>query len=1011
MSQQRAPNDVHASTNNPNANGEEAATVSCTGESANDDKNQRSKAGVGVLIACFVCKRKFPSEAMLAKHKKKSRLHRENLARMSMAIVDAKGLEDIQMKRKKGEKEEIAFDAMEQKPSPVLSAASSMPIEKEALNKVEKEKEESRQCQFTDLIMKESEQQTSYCTKKTRVVGLPEDKKLMSLLNWLIVSNIQFCLADGAVGIECRHCADDISVNRAVNALCMPSTTKDIGKSSRFIAFHHFPICPYFPSPERKIIKECFSETSYESVLQNKENLLGLTSFCETVAEKCLNLADDYEHNQIIPLTSQNTQNFTVFPDRSLSVILSDEPKGQQVEPSLGTLGSEPKASDSVEFSLELDTGKIEGAVFQTHCPDETGCISSPQKQPLCYEGCLKQGACDSDFSNKFANAGNEAPFNAVCPAEISYDAANDADYQTKVAIADDDCSKASTADHDIPEGASTDVNDPKAISNDTDCPKESANEANEVDCPNGAPIILRSPKEATTTVDNPQRAVRPIESIDFDECHNEVPNMVDCLGIVADDKDCPKEGADVFVCPEILACNAECPKVLADVGAYPDMVACDKDCQDGRRDIDDCPKEVACNFHCTKDKVDIGHLCPNEAEYDADSPSEALLNCDPENVLSLHSPSDEDNLTPMNSFLRKYCVEAFISDSKGKGPHNLSQYQAVPQVGMRCRFCRDSTKTSTMSVVFPRRTTMVYDACMSILQKHFLQSKCPKIPKAIVDELRAKSAEHETFVEANVSSAADDKVARQIAYEAAKIEKMGVSNGPKGLLKGPAKAQESKCEVIKSRKMGFTDSSMSLMKRSRVKASADPLGSVTDQSMLTSEFSSSKNAEFQGEEKSTDDVSPPVSSNANSCLSSVSFRNKRSSRSVQEEATKSRQHGNDSSMIEDGDSEYCTSYMKLFMSLLEIWCPAAGKNHDPINRCHLRCRKCAASDSTVGVFTIVSSLYCFLFAFFSKLFFSDLLLMKCVHFTARDQKTPCEPCLKIKSSNTYLTVHTCRLM
>jgi hypothetical protein len=378
----------------------------------------------------------------------------------------------------------------------------------------------------------------------------------------------------------------------------------------------------------------------------------------------------------------------------------------------------------------------------------------------------------------------------------------------------------------------------------------------------------------------------------------------------------------------------------------------------------------------------------------------------------------------------------------------------------------------------------MVYDACMSILQKHFLQSKCPKIPKAIVDELRAKSVEHETLVEAYVSSAADDKVARQIAYEAAKIEKMGVSNGPKGLLSGPVKAQESKSEVIESRKLGFTDSFMSLMRPSRVKTSTDQYRRVTDQSILTSEFTSTKKPEVQSEEKSTEDISPPVSSNANSFLSSASFRNKRSSRSfqeeatksrqlgndssmivtssknpevqgeeisppvssnansflssasfrnkrssrsfqeeatksrqlgndssmivtssknpevqgeeisppvssnansflssasfrnkrssrsVQEEATKSRQRGNDSSMIEDRDSEYCTPYMKLFMSLLEICCPAAGQNHDPLNRCHLRCRKCAASDSSLGVFTVVSSLYCFLFAFFSKLFF-----------------------------------------
>jgi hypothetical protein len=93
------------------------------------------------------------------------------------------------------------------------------------------------------------------------------------------------------------------------------------------------------------------------------------------------------------------------------------------------------------------------------------------------------------------------------------------------------------------------------------------------------------------------------------------------------------------------------------------------------------------------------------------------------------HAMEDERNLTPLQCFLRKYCIEVYTATQvdttracKGKG-----QVMVVGQVGLRCCFCHvtSSSNEDRGSVYFPQTVDNIYNGCMNLIQRHFIQCSC----------------------------------------------------------------------------------------------------------------------------------------------------------------------------------------------------------------------------------------------------------------------------------------------
>eukprot|EP00590_Aulacoseira_subarctica_P009015 CAMPEP_0172436706 /NCGR_PEP_ID=MMETSP1064-20121228/71864_1 /TAXON_ID=202472 /ORGANISM="Aulacoseira subarctica , Strain CCAP 1002/5" /LENGTH=751 /DNA_ID=CAMNT_0013185125 /DNA_START=10 /DNA_END=2265 /DNA_ORIENTATION=+ len=649
--------------------------AACVGD---ESKTINSENGIpkGIFIACLLCKRKFPTGELLEKHKKKSRLHQENLAR----IISKPAI--------------ISENAPVQNEEKALRLTSETPASAQAADDKPKQLSE-----ITEVGVFQWNSSPG-SDKFTGIIGDPRDEKLLSTLNWIIVSNVQFWVIHDKFGVECHHCASDKVNVRPVNATFLLSSMKDIGKTVRLIAFHHFPICPYFPSSERKKIKDCFNDQSYNSVLHDDPRLFGLANFCSYVAERRLRLLDDRENGRIL------------LPSNMIPHLLSNS------------------STSSVLFE---------------------------QQQIV------------------LTDKGNED-------------------------------------------------------------------------------------KEKHTSVEGK-------------------PPLV--------------EGIDA------QATDAE--------------------------------------------------LCS----------------------MPMYSPEDEDKLSPLHVFLRKHCIEIFYEDSESKqassvkkgdvGSHSSSSYKQQ-RVGIRCVFCRDTSKSNQMNlmnVVFPRRMTMVHDACMSILNKHFLPPLCPQIPEAILAELKVM---YEGRENALALEGDDDVTAKEIAYVAAQIEKIGISNGSKGL---------RWCNDLKARFPNTTPflanaySSTHLDAASAASTSSHPdedrceenfteqpqASSSTHLGAASAASTSSHLDEDQFEENFTK-ISPPEA---------VKASDRPQASSVARIAPQEKSDDSNftfsfysSCLVEKEDIECCTEYMVYYMSQLEIWFPASRENHPKVI-CQITCRHCVAShkDSSDGLFVI----------------------------------------------------------
>lgn len=105
----------------------------------------------------------------------------------------------------------------------------------------------------------------------------------------------------------------------------------------------------------------------------------------------------------------------------------------------------------------------------------------------------------------------------------------------------------------------------------------------------------------------------------------------------------------------------------------------------------------------------------------------------------SLALPEDEEFLSPMHCFMRKYCVEAFANECKIGNDAAKPAYGRriqVGQVGIRCLFCKShpNTKGNERAVCFPSSLPNIYHSIETWQRRH--ASVCPHIPGAIRHEL-----------------------------------------------------------------------------------------------------------------------------------------------------------------------------------------------------------------------------------------------------------------------------------
>lgn len=101
------------------------------------------------------------------------------------------------------------------------------------------------------------------------------------------------------------------------------------------------------------------------------------------------------------------------------------------------------------------------------------------------------------------------------------------------------------------------------------------------------------------------------------------------------------------------------------------------------------------------------------------------------EGTCSLALPEDEDFLSPLHSFIRRYCVETFTatqqdaSESQFGRSHGSRVIQG--QVGIRCLHCRNTAHKRERAVCFPSSLKNIYHSIETWQRRHSLV--CQDIP------------------------------------------------------------------------------------------------------------------------------------------------------------------------------------------------------------------------------------------------------------------------------------------
>ncbi len=126
-------------------------------------------------------------------------------------------------------------------------------------------------------------------------------------------------------------------------------------------------------------------------------------------------------------------------------------------------------------------------------------------------------------------------------------------------------------------------------------------------------------------------------------------------------------------------------------------------------------------------------------------------------NHFMLALASDDQWLTPLHCFVRRYCVEAFVTTSKDIAAPCMGKRNplSVDQVGIRCPYCSpervrrksqndtiDDTPACENGVIYPSIISRIYNSSINLLQRHL--RLCPYVPPEILaryEELKISNA------------------------------------------------------------------------------------------------------------------------------------------------------------------------------------------------------------------------------------------------------------------------------
>jgi len=142
-------------------------------------------------------------------------------------------------------------------------------------------------------------------------------------------------------------------------------------------------------------------------------------------------------------------------------------------------------------------------------------------------------------------------------------------------------------------------------------------------------------------------------------------------------------------------------------------------------------------------------------ANLPAFNPPSKQLDPNASDYFPLSRPEDEEWLTPLHCFVRKYCVEVFVATPADVAAPCMGKRNpvSVDQVGIRCPYCSpermkgkinevDAARARENGVVYPSLISRIYNATINLLQRHL--RTCAYVPPEILaryDELKNSNA------------------------------------------------------------------------------------------------------------------------------------------------------------------------------------------------------------------------------------------------------------------------------
>ena len=142
--------------------------------------------------------------------------------------------------------------------------------------------------------------------------------------------------------------------------------------------------------------------------------------------------------------------------------------------------------------------------------------------------------------------------------------------------------------------------------------------------------------------------------------------------------------------------------------------------------------------------------------------------------------PEDEEWLTPLHCFVRKYCVEVFVATAEDVAAPCMGKRTpvSVNQVGIRCPHCSperlgsngddiDVARARENGVVYPSLIGRIYNSSINLLQRHL--RNCAHVPPEVL-------ARYEELKTSNARSGASKK------YWADSAARLGLIDTPNGI-------------------------------------------------------------------------------------------------------------------------------------------------------------------------------------------------------------------------------------